>query len=87
MEAMAVIQYNSGVPGYNFHVTGDLGLVQKQLLNTRGRDLRYNQSVFVVDEDSSVEFNFNRIIKNYSKRNSKFFFSKIIFTIKVESLS
>ncbi|KAK6619054.1 hypothetical protein RUM44_003436 [Polyplax serrata] len=68
MESLGIVQFTSGLPGSRFDYTGDLRLVQKQLLVTRGRDLRYNHSVFIPNDNGEYDFNLNRIIRNYAKR-------------------
>ena len=71
MESLGVVQYNSGLPGYKLDFTGDLKIIQNNLLTTRGSHTRYNHSIFITkyDDDEEPEFNFNRVINKYAKRS------------------
>ncbi|EEB16883.1 conserved hypothetical protein [Pediculus humanus corporis] len=71
MESLGVVQYNSGLPGYKLDFTGDLKIIQNNLLTTRGSHTRYNHSIFITkyDDDEEPEFNFNRVINSYAKRS------------------
>lgn len=42
MQSMAFLQFFSPVPGSQLYMNGDLKLKQRQLLNHRGLDTRYN---------------------------------------------
>lgn len=79
MESLGIVQFTSGLPGSRFDYTGDLRLVQKQLLVTRGRDLRYNHSVFIPNDNGEYDFNLNRIIRNYAKRTGTFYQNDLVF--------
>lgn len=69
MESLAYIEYNSAVSGAKLEYVGDLVLQQREPLNHKGRDTRFNDSV--IDEKSlyAEEYDFGRIFRKYSKRN------------------
>lgn len=72
MESLAFFQYHSGVSGCRLEMIGDLRLIQKQLLNTRGRNLQFNESIFDLNDDSAKSLQVSQIIKEYGKRNCKY---------------
>ncbi|XP_067006941.1 transmembrane protein 231 [Anabrus simplex] len=69
MESLGVIQHSASLPGARFDVVADLRLVQKQPLQYRRRDLRYNSSVINAESIFPESFNFQAILLEYAKRN------------------
>nr|CAD7437698.1 unnamed protein product [Timema bartmani] len=69
MESLGVVQHSSSLPGARLDVVADLRLVQKQLLYSRGRDSRFNMSVFDLTRLVPDAFNLQTLFKEYARRN------------------
>lgn len=73
MEAVGVIQYNSGKAVNMLNCVGNLRWSQKANLIFGRADNRYNQSVF----DS---FEISQVLNDYSARNCKYLNKEYYFT-------
>nr|CAD7401732.1 unnamed protein product [Timema poppensis] len=69
MESLGVVQHSSSLPGARLDVVADLRLIQKQLLYSRGRDSRFNTSVFDLTRLVPDAFNLQTLFKEYARRN------------------
>nr|CAD7585842.1 unnamed protein product [Timema genevievae] len=69
MESLGVVQHSSILPGARLDIVADLRLVQKQLLYSRGRDSRFNTSVFDLTRLVPDAFNLQTLFKEYARRN------------------
>lgn len=70
METMAVVAYDSGLPGGRLDVFGDLDLVQKTPLTCSSKKpVRMNKPVLLFDSPDWLV----NIYEEYSKRTGKFF--------------
>jgi hypothetical protein len=72
MESLGVIQHSSSLPGARFDVVADLRLIQKQLLPSRGRDVRFNKSVINTVDIFPESFSLHTLLKDYARRNGKY---------------
>ncbi|XP_054284855.1 transmembrane protein 231-like [Macrosteles quadrilineatus] len=68
LEGAAYVYHSSPVSGAGVSVIGDLSLVQRQPLNPRGLDLRYNKTVVPMDINDNV-FLMSDILMAYAQRN------------------
>lgn len=71
MESLAVVTYNSPLPGSALDTSADLVLVQHEALHPKQRDSRYNQSI-INEADNSL--NLPKILKLYSSRTGNYYF-------------
>ncbi|XP_029464097.1 transmembrane protein 231 [Rhinatrema bivittatum] len=69
MQSMAFLQHSSPVPGSKLYVNADLKLQQKQPLNHRGLDTRYNISVIDGTSPFASAYDLTNIIAAYRNRN------------------
>ncbi len=73
MQGLAYIQASSGLPGSGLQYIGDLTLVQKQSLAHKGRDNRFQESIFDPTSLFAEDFDFAKILRTYNQRNCKLF--------------
>nr|XP_033797372.1 transmembrane protein 231 isoform X4 [Geotrypetes seraphini] len=69
MQSMGFLQYSSPVPGSKLYVNADLKLQQRQPLNHRGLDTRYNISVIDGTSPFASAYDLANIIAAYRDRN------------------
>ncbi|XP_030060549.1 transmembrane protein 231 isoform X1 [Microcaecilia unicolor] len=69
MQSMGFLQYSSPVPGSKLYVNADLKLQQRQPLNHRGLDTRYNMSVIDGTSPFASAYDLTNIIAAYRDRN------------------
>ncbi|XP_078524568.1 transmembrane protein 231 [Lissotriton helveticus] len=69
MQSMAFIQYSSPISGSQLYVNGNLRLQQRQSLNHRGLDTRYNVSVINGTSPFASAYDLTNIIAAYQERN------------------
>ncbi len=71
MQGLVHACLTSGLPVSGVMVTGDLGIVQKQPLAHKGLDTRYSEAVFNRSSVFAEDFDFKKILIDYTKRNGK----------------
>lgn len=65
MEAMAMLQYDSGLPLATLNYVGDLQWVQRKVLSFQATDNRYNQSIIDQFEVADILLDYNARDCNY----------------------
>ncbi|KAK7114268.1 transmembrane protein 231-like [Littorina saxatilis] len=69
MESLAVVTETAPLPAEKVYISGDLSIKQKQTLAHRGIDIRYNDSLVNQTSSFAEEYNLQRLLETYSKRN------------------
>ncbi|KAM8946266.1 transmembrane protein 231 [Pelodytes ibericus] len=69
MQSMVFIQHSSPIPGAQLYVNGDLRLQQRQPLNHKGLDTRYNVSVINGSSPFASTYELKNIVASYQERN------------------
>ncbi|XP_043937518.1 transmembrane protein 231 [Protopterus annectens] len=69
MQSMAYIHHSSSLPGSQLYIDGDLKLQQRQALNHRGLDTRYNVSVINGSSPFASAYDLTNIVGSYQERN------------------
>jgi len=69
MESMAQIQYTSPAPGASFSTVGDLKLKQREPLDHRGVDERFNEQIIDSNSIYAEAYDLPKIFAGYATRN------------------